>query len=423
MYAQLPMFHRIGSAAYKANLDNTIAICNLLSNPQHAFKSIHIAGTNGKGSSSHLIASILQEAGYKVGLYTSPHLKDFRERIRINGEMIDRSFICQFVSKHKKDFERIRPSFFEMTVGLAFDYFRQQNIDIAVIETGLGGRLDSTNVIQPLLSLITNISFDHANLLGNTLQKIAKEKAGIIKPAASVVIGESQPGISSVFIQRARECKSEIYFADKVYSLRGTTRRFIAGQLSLQADVYRKSSLYLKYLRCPLPGIYQLRNIASVLMCIDVFNRIGNAITDEQIRSGIQNVILNTGLQGRWQVLSRKPLIIADTGHNQAGIKEVLKQIRLTPHKKLHVVLGVVNDKDLLPILAQLPKTAVYYFCKPAIPRGLNAALLMQQAHNAGLTGKAYTSVKKAVKSATSAAGKSDLVFIGGSTFVVAQAI
>ncbi len=423
LYSQLPMFHRIGSAAYKANLDNTIAICDLLNNPQNKFKTIHVAGTNGKGSTSHMIAAVLQSAGYKVGLYTSPHLKDFRERIKINGKMIERKFVSDFVTAHKKNFERIQPSFFEMTVGLAFDYFSKQGVDIAVIEVGLGGRLDSTNVIRPLLSVITNISYDHQNLLGSTLPEIAAEKAGIIKPGIPVVIGETQKEVRQVFLNKAEECKSPIYFADKYYRLKELGQVSQGGKLFLSANVYRQSKLFRKKLYCELPGYYQLKNISTVFMAIDVLNRFGDAITDEQMDFGIKNVIAQTGLSGRWQVLSKKPLSIADTGHNEAGIKEVLRQIKLTPHKDLHIVLGMVNDKDITKILQLLPPKATYYFCKPAIPRGLDQLVLMEQARVAGLKGMAFKSVKEAFKAAQSRAGKADLVFVGGSTFVVGEVI
>lgn len=451
MYDALPMFHRIGSAAYKANLDNTIAICNLLNNPQDKFKSVHIAGTNGKGSTSHMLASILQSAGYKVGLYTSPHLKDFRERIRINGKMIPQKFVIDFVSKHQSDFKRIQPSFFEMTVGLAFDYFSKQKVDIAVIEVGLGGRLDSTNVITPLLSVITNISYDHQNLLGTTLQKIAAEKAGIIKPGIPVVIGETQAGIKSIFTKKALDCNSPVFFADKLYKLKNYKQESKKGKLYLCADVYRPTKLIISGLRCELPGLYQLKNIRTVLMAIEILSRpslparlpklfnVGMVprlpaeafqrrhgpfnISFGHIYNGITSVVSQTGLMGRWQVLGEKPLVVADTGHNEAGIKEVLRQIRIIPHKKLHIVLGMVNDKDIKSILGLLPKGAIYYFCKPGIPRGLNEKELQQQAYRAGLKGSSFNSVKSAYKAARLEAAKTDMVFVGGSTFVVAEVV
>ncbi|MBI2269713.1 MAG: bifunctional folylpolyglutamate synthase/dihydrofolate synthase [Bacteroidetes bacterium] len=436
MYDALPMFHRIGSAAYKADLNNTIAICNLLKNPQDKFRSIHVAGTNGKGSTSHMLASILQSAGYKVGLYTSPHLKDFRERIKINGKMIPRKLVIDFVSRYRSDFDRIQPSFFEMTVGLAFDHFAKQKVDIAIIEVGLGGRLDSTNVITPLLSVITNINYDHQNLLGDTLAKIAAEKAGIIKPGIPVVIGETQAEVKSVFTKKAVDCNSRIFFADKFYKLKNYKQESKKGKLYLDADVYRRTKLIISGLRCELPGLYQLKNITTVLMAIDILTcpsplaprplssvpRPFN-ISFGHIYKGIANVVSQTGLRGRWQVLNEKPLVVTDTGHNEAGIKEVLKQIRATPHKKLHIVLGMVNDKDIKNILGLLPKGAAYYFCKPRIPRGLNEKELQQQAYRAGLKGLSYNSVKSAYKAARLAAAKTDMVFVGGSTFVVAEVV
>ena len=417
------MFQRIGSAAYKPNLNNTIKLCELLDNPQNKFKSVHVAGTNGKGSTSHMLASVLQSAGFKVGLYTSPHLKDFRERIKINGKLISKKFVVEFVEKHKTDFEKFQPSFFEMTVGLAFDYFAQQKVDIAVIEVGLGGRLDSTNVITPLVSVITNISYDHQNLLGDTLQKIAAEKAGIIKPGIPVVIGETQREIKSIFEKKAESGQSEIYFSDEWYQLKNVKHVSKNKKLLLQADLFRKKQVIIKSLICELPGLYQQKNIVTVQMAMDVLNGEGDRISDENIREGIANVITNTGLHGRWQVLSNNPLTIADTGHNEAGIKEVLKQIKLTPHKQLHMVIGMVNDKDISKILRLLPKSAKYYFCKPNIPRGLDESELQKRALEMKLKGDVYKSVKKALKAAQNQAKSKDLVFVGGSTFVVADAL
>jgi dihydrofolate synthase/folylpolyglutamate synthase len=419
LYSRLPMFQRIGAAAYKANLDNTIYICKALGNPENKFRSIHIAGTNGKGSSSHMLAAILQSAGLKTGLYTSPHLKDFRERIRINGKMIPRSYIVGFVEKHQHRFENIEPSFFEWTVGLAFDYFASENIDVAIIETGLGGRLDSTNVITPLLSLITNISYDHMNLLGNTLRKIAAEKAGIIKPAIPVIIGETQTGTDSVFKAKARKQKAPLSFADQ--ELKAHIVKTKQGRLTL--TVKRKNKVYLKDLHCGLPGYYQQKIILGVLRSIEVLNSIGFHISEKQIRKGIAEVKELTGLRGRWETLSENPLTIADTGHNEAGIREILAQIRSVPHKRLLFVLGMVSDKDIGKILAMLPEKAQYYFCKASVPRALDAIVLQKQAAEAGLKGKTYTTVKKALLAARREAKKGDLVFVGGSTFTVADAL
>jgi len=423
LYSQLPMFHRIGSAAYKANLDNTIAICNLLNNPQNKFKSIHVAGTNGKGSTSHMIASILQSSGLKVGLYTSPHLKDFRERIRVNGKMISQKFIIDFVEKYEKEFAKIQPSFFEWTVGLAFDYFSKQKVDMAVIEVGLGGRLDSTNVIHPVVSVITNISYDHQNLLGNTLRKIAGEKAGIIKPRVPVIIGETQSEVKDVFVNKVKKAKSHIYFADEYYRVVNHKQSY-KDKLRLIVDVKGKNGKFTyKNLQCELPGLYQKKNILTVLKTIDVLKQKKYPISERSVRNGISNVIKQTGLQGRWQLLSKRPLTIADTGHNEAGIKEVLSQIKLTPHKNLHFVLGMVNDKDISKILSLLPKSATYYFCRASIPRALDQNELALSAKIFGLKGKIYPSVKKALKVAEGSAKTNDLIFIGGSTFVVAEAL
>lgn len=422
MYAQLPMFHRIGAAAYKANLDNTIAICNLLSNPQHKFKSIHIAGTNGKGSTSHMLASILQEAGYKVGLYTSPHLKDFRERIRINGKMISKNYVVDFIEKYKSDFEKIQPSFFEMTVGLAFKYFADKKIDVAVVEVGLGGRLDSTNVIDADLSIITNISYDHMALLGNTLAKIAAEKAGIIKKGGLVLIGENQKEVKYVFNEKAHEEDANIFYANNLIKLKNIANKNDV----LLFDVYDPSTktILASKLNCALQGIYQYKNIVTVVASVIMLEKYkGYSISLDAIKTGLKNVIKNTALKGRWQVINKKPLIVADTGHNEAGIKEVVKQIRATSYQKLHIVFGMVNDKEPDRVLMLLPKNASYYFCKANLPRALNAKDLASKASQYHLKGGCYPSVKAAVKAARKVAGSKDLIYIGGSTFVVAEAL
>lgn len=424
LYSQLPMFQRIGSAAYKDNLDNTIAICKLLGNPENKFKSIHIAGTNGKGSTSHLIASVLQSAGLKVGLYTSPHLKDFRERIKINGQMIPQNVVVDFVSNYKTDFERIQPSFFEMTVGLAFDYFAREHVNIAVIEVGLGGRLDSTNVISPLLSVITNISFDHVALLGDTLEKISIEKAGIIKPTTPVVIGETNIETQNVFIKTAEQNKAPIVFADATYTAINT-HHLHQSQLLLEMDMFEIASHTSKYthLQSELLGLYQKKNIATVITALDVLKTQGFPISESAIREGIKNVVTQTGLLGRWQVLSQHPLTIADTGHNEAGIKEVLEQIRQTPHEQLHFVLAMVNDKDISKILSLLPTSATYYFSNAQLPRALKADDLAAQAKTKGLQGQVFPTIVDALKAAQSNAKANDLVFVGGSTFTVAEVI
>lgn len=427
LYSQLPMFQRIGSAAYKDNLDNTIAICKLLGNPENKFKSIHVAGTNGKGSTSHLLASILQSAGYKTGLYTSPHLKDFRERIKINGEMIPQHYVVGFVSKYKTDFEEIKPSFFEMTVGLAFDYFVKEQVDIAIIEVGLGGRLDSTNVINPELSLITNISFDHTALLGNTLEKIAREKAGIIKSGVPAIIGETQGETKNVFINKAKEENGPLIFADQRYKAVNVEHHIVNERLMLGMDIVKTinniETIAYSDLKCELTGFYQQKNIPAVLYASELLATKGFDISEDHIREGIKNVVKNTGLLGRWQVLSTQPLVIADTGHNEAGIKEVLNNINKTPHKKLHFVLGVVNDKDITTILSLLPKNARYYFCKSSIPRALSAEELAKQAATAGLKGEICGTVENALNTAKKNAQLNDLVFVGGSTFTVAEVV
>jgi dihydrofolate synthase / folylpolyglutamate synthase len=422
LFSKLPVYHRIGAAAYKADLNNTIALCNLLGNPQNQFTTIHIAGTNGKGSVSHMLASILQEKGLKTGLYTSPHLKDFRERIRVNGKMIPKGRVTGFVRKYRSDIDRIQPSFFEMTVAMAFDHFHREGIDIAVIETGLGGRLDSTNIINPLLSVITNISYDHMQFLGNTLERIAIEKAGIIKPEIPVVVGETQEEVRQVFLNKSKESGSEILFADTLFH---TVRSsgIPANPLSLIADVYRNDKAFISQLTSPLPGNYQLKNITTVMGVCESLNKQGINLEPGQIRKGIERVIINTRLGGRWQVLLRSPLTICDTGHNEAGLKEVLAQISMTPHRKLHFVFGVVNDKEILTILKMLPQHATYYFCKAEIPRALDANELKAAAEKAGLSGNTYPSVKAALDAAQQNAGKDDLVFVGGSTFVVAEVV
>jgi dihydrofolate synthase/folylpolyglutamate synthase len=419
--AQLPMYHRIGVASYRKDLDNTWAICKLLGDPQNTFRSIHIGGTNGKGSTTHMLGSILQEKKLKTGLYTSPHLTDFRERIRINGIKIPEENVIRFVGKYKSEFEKIQPSFFEMTVGLAFDYFREEKVDIAIIEVGLGGRLDSTNVITPLLSVITNISFDHKQLLGDTLEKIAIEKAGIIKPNIPVVIGETQYETRNVFIDKAIKEHAKILFADSEFNC--VTRLNESSGTSLLIDIFRNNKLYISELESPLSGIYQARNIITVCASCSMIPSDLCEISPDDFKKGILQVIDNTGLAGRWQILSKSPLIICDTGHNEAGIKAVMKQIQDTPHEKLHFVFGMVNDKETGDILKLLPKDAIYYFCKADIPRGLDANELKAEAKKFGLNGESYTSVYNALEMARNQANIKDLVFIGGSTFVVAEVI
>jgi dihydrofolate synthase / folylpolyglutamate synthase len=427
LYSQLPMFTRDGPSAFKKDLTNTIELCNRLDNPQNKFKSVHIAGTNGKGSTSHMLAAILQTAGYKTGLYTSPHLKDFRERIRINGEMISEQHVIDFVEKHRSDFDDIKPSFFEMTVGMAFDAFAKEGVDIAVVEVGLGGRLDSTNIITPLLSVITNIGWDHMNMLGDTKQLIAGEKAGVIKPGVPVIVGEYQSEVADVFINKAKEENAPLSFASEEWDLLKSEVRSLKSEVwqeYIEFQIAKKDSgLSTQDLRLDLPGTYQLKNVKTVLSTIDELRKQGFVIKDEHIKSALKQVKKLTGLHGRWEVLGHHPSIICDTGHNPEGIAEVLKNIKNVSYQKLHFVMGVVNDKDISKILALLPKSAVYYFCKPNIPRGLDADSLKQQAANFGLNGRNYASVKDAFKAAQTNAGENDLVFIGGSTFVVAEVV
>jgi dihydrofolate synthase/folylpolyglutamate synthase len=373
LYEKLPMFTRIGAAALKNNLDNTLELCRRLDNPQHKFKSVHVAGTNGKGSTSHMLAAILQTAGYKTGLYTSPHLKDFRERVRINGQMISEQQVIAFVDDHKNDFEEIQPSFFEMTVGLAFDIFAREKVDIAIIEVGLGGRLDSTNVITPLVSVITNIGWDHMNILGDTLQLIAAEKAGIIKPDVPVIIGEYQPEVADIFLRKAAKEGADMNFASDDWEIKGQKLKVKSSDL-LDVEVQNKNSQPSTLnLQLDLTGGYQLKNIKTVLAAVERLRLQGFIITDEHLRTALRQVKTLTGLHGRWEVLSTSPLTICDTGHNPEGMLEVLKNIATTPHQQLHFVIGMVNDKDISKILAMLPADAVYYFCKPNIPRGLEA--------------------------------------------------
>jgi dihydrofolate synthase/folylpolyglutamate synthase len=395
MFNQLPMYQLQGASAYKKDLTNTHLLVDYLDNPHTKIKCIHVAGTNGKGSTSHMLASILQEAGYKVGLYTSPHLKDFRERIKINGIVISEDFVSGFITKHKPFFEANDMSFFEMSVGLAFAYFAEEKIDIAIIEVGMGGRLDATNVITPLVSVITNIGLDHIQFLGNTLEAVAYEKAGIIKPNIPVVIGEYTPLTKPVFLAKSEELNSDIYFA---------------------------SDLITETPASDLLGDYQMHNKKTALQTIAILNTQKEfKISEENIKSGLLQVVQNTGLQGRWQQLSSAPKIICDTAHNKNGLEIVMKQIQKETFSKLHIVLGVVNDKDLDDILPLFPKNAIYYFCKPNIPRGLDTPILQQKAAKFELKGKAYNSVSEAYKKAVETAEKADFIYIGGSTFVVAE--
>ena len=424
LYTQLPVFTRVGASAYKADLGNTLELCRRLDDPQHKFKSIHVAGTNGKGSTSHMLAAVLQIAGYKTGLYTSPHLKDFRERIRVNGQMIPEQTVIDFVAKHRPDFDEIAPSFFEMTVALAFDIFAKEQVDIAVIETGLGGRLDSTNVITPLLSIITNIGWDHMNLLGDTLPKIAAEKAGIIKPNIPVIIGEKQDEVAEVFIRKAEEEKARISFASELFEASKVESGKQKAESNLvDVEISQISNLKSQILQLDLTGSYQLKNLKTALLAVDELRLQGYTITDKHIKTALKQVKTLTGLHGRWETISQNPLTICDTGHNPEGIAEVLKNIATVNYNHLHFVLGMVNDKDITKVLSMLPANATYYFCRPDIPRGLEAESLKEKAESFGLQGEVYPSVKEALLAAQKTAQTDDLVFAGGSTFVVAEVV
>jgi len=396
MFAQLPMYQRQGKSAFKKDLTNTLALAKHLNNPHQKFKSVHVAGTNGKGSTSHMLASILQEAGYKVGLYTSPHLKDFRERIKVNGKLIRKNCVINFIKRNQIFLEHQKLSFFEMTVGLAFEHFAKQKVDVAIIEVGLGGRLDSTNIITPEVSVITNIGFDHTQMLGNTLPEIAFEKAGIIKKEIPVVISEKQEEVMSVFLKKAKEMNSPVFFAEDEVN---------------------------KEYHTDLLGHYQQKNIKAAVQTIAVLRNKGFEVSEKQVKKGLLNVAQNTGLLGRWQILAKQPMTVCDTAHNKEGLNYVLKQLLAQEFEDLHIVLGVVNDKDLNTILPLFPKQATYYFCKPKIQRGLEAAILQSQAKEYQLFGTTYLSVTKALVAAKKNAKKSDLVFVGGSTFVVAEVV
>lgn len=413
------MFHRVGPAAYKADLSNTIALMDELDHPYRAFPSIHIAGTNGKGSTSHMLAAVLQQAGYKTGLYTSPHLLDFRERIRINGEMIPQENVIQFVGKHRVSFEEIRPSFFEWTVALAFDFFRQEKIDIAVIETGLGGRLDSTNVITPAVAVITNIGWDHAALLGGTLPEIAGEKAGIIKSGVPTVIGERQQATEAVFIQKAGEQSSGLHWASDHWRIERISHAPQEQRLQIRSWWWAKEFT----LTLDLPGLYQLKNTGTVLETIAVLKEQGWQIEDAHIFEGLSKVRHSTGFMGRWQLLADRPRVFADVAHNADGMREINAQLSGMQYERLHVVTGMVKDKDVSGLLELMPKQADYYFCSPALPRALPVDELASKAAALGLKGKAHPDVISAVNAAWTQADENDLVVIAGSTFVVAEAL
>ncbi|MDP4262944.1 MAG: folylpolyglutamate synthase/dihydrofolate synthase family protein [Bacteroidota bacterium] len=417
LFTRLPLFSRIGAAAYKEDLDNTIRLCDFLGNPHTQFKSVHIAGTNGKGSVSHMLAAIFQTAGYKTGLYTSPHLKDFRERIRVDGVMINEEFVVDFTEKIKPLIAEIEPSFFEITVAMAFDYFKKKNVDIAIIETGLGGRLDSTNIITPELSVITNIGMDHMNILGDSLEKIAGEKAGIIKEGVPVVVGEILPVTQPVFEKKAREKNAALMIASK--TRQAADWRWENHELIV--EVAEDHSADHKIYQLDLPGIYQRKNLLTVLASCQQLRKKGWKITDEIIHKALRHVKRLTGLHGRWEIIHLSPVIVVDVAHNEDGIKQLTEQIELTDHHELHIVAGFVRDKEVDNILALLPKTAYYYFTQAAIPRALDAESLLQKAGKHGLEGKKYPDVNTALKEAKAKAGKDDLIIVCGSVYLVGE--
>ena len=420
LYARLPMFHRIGPAAYKNSLENTLLIDEYFGHPHRNFKTVHVAGTNGKGSVSHMLAAVLQAAGYKTGLYTSPHLVDFRERIRVNGEMIPEQEVTEWVEKHAvgQNLWNIEPSFFELTVALAFDYFSRQKEDIAIIEVGLGGRLDSTNIITPEVSVITNIGYDHVQLLGDTLAKIAGEKAGIIKPKVPVVIGETNPETEQVFRNVAADRNAPLFFADHefktAYSMLGLNGKQVL-------NILKNDNPAFPDLKVDLLGIYQQKNVPTVLKTIEIMQENGWKISRQNIYDGLSDAAKSTGLMGRWQIIGNNPLTICDTGHNEDGIKMIVGQIKNTAYKNLHVVFGMVADKDIVHVLQLLPREATYYFTRAALPRALDEKNLAEQANLIGLHGRSYSSVKEAFTAARMNADRNDLVFVGGSNFVVAE--
>ena len=423
MVNSLPMYHRVGKAAYKADIDNTLALMDHLDHPEHRFRSIHVAGTNGKGSLSHLTASVLQHAGYKVGLYTSPHLVDFRERIRINGAMIPPDEVTRFIQQHKPFFDSHALSFFEMTVGLAFDYFARSSVDVAVVEVGMGGRLDSTNVLLPDLSVITNIGFDHTQFLGDTLSKIATEKAGIIKPRVPVVIGETHPQTKPVFENKASQLSAPISFADSRYRIIPQPTNAPA-QLPFQVESPDNCPVPSNLvLLSPLSGAYQLKNLATLMEVLRQLQAIGYRFSLQHIVDGIANVVKTTGLHGRWELIGTHPNTICETAHNPDGIRSMLQKLHTLHYRRLHIVYGCVNDKDYRSILKMLPSDALFYFTQPSVPRRLDVHTLVRTAREVGFAGSPFNHVADAIAAARSAAAPDDLVLVTGSIFLVADAL
>jgi dihydrofolate synthase/folylpolyglutamate synthase len=418
LFQQLPMYQRIGGAAFKKDLTNIIALCDHLGQPQHQFKSIHIGGTNGKGSTAHMVAAVLQSAGNRVGLYTSPHYKDFRERIKINGQLVPESFIVDFVNEHRSFLETLKPSFFEITVAIAFDYFARQKVDVAVIEVGLGGRLDSTNIILPVAAAITNISFDHMQFLGNTLAAIAGEKAGIIKPNIPVTIGEEHVETKAVFNEKAKEVQAPIVFASQHYNAQVNKEK----DTTTIFDVYHKDQLKFEALELDGQGPYQAANLQTALQLIDTLP-VELQVDSDSIRYGLKHLRKLTYYIGRWQFIQESPKILCDSAHNEDGIKQAMKGLLKIPHQHLHIVLGMVTDKEPETLLQYFPATASYYFCKPDVPRGQKPEIIQSAALKYNLKGDVYSSVKEALKSAGNKASADDLIYIGGSIFVVAEVL
>lgn len=419
LFQRLPMFTRVGASAWRKDLHNTIVLCERLGNPQHKFKSIHVAGTNGKGSTSHMLAAIFQQAGYKTGLYTSPHLKDFRERIRINGEMVPTTFVVEFVEQIKPAIEELDPSFFEMTVALAYEYFALEQVDIAIIEVGLGGRLDSTNIITPELSVITNISYDHMHILGNTLPEIAGEKAGIIKAGIPVVISQTQTEISQVFTDKAASLNAPIHFADQEWLIQESE----VSTGALHVGILHHGSNELKRFKTDLTGRYQLKNITGVLSAVKLMQQAGWELPEEQVFTALQHVKKLTGLRGRWEVINNHPLTVLDVGHNEAGITEIVEQLRHATYRQLHIVTGFVKDKEVEKVLKIFPQSATYYFTKAQIPRAMDEITLADLATKEGLRGHAYETVQQAYAAAKQHAHEDDMILVCGSFFIVAEVI
>jgi len=418
LYSSLPMYQRIGKAAYKSDLETTVILDEHLGNPHRSFKTIHIAGTNGKGSVSHMLAAVLQSAGYKTGLYTSPHYIDFRERIRVNGNMVDEQYVIDFIEGNKDILLDIKASFFEMTVAMAFKYFEDEDVDVAVIETGMGGRLDSTNIITPLVSVITNIGLDHTKYLGETVEEIAGEKAGIIKPGIPVVIGHARTEVREIFEGKTREMRSEMYFAEENYMAKSASHD--NGENMQGFDISRHGEIFMKELLTDLLGDYQAFNIITVLQLIELLKS-QLEISKVAVREGLMNVRGLTGFKGRWQIIRQSPMVICDSGHNADGLRMSIPQLIRMKGKILHIILGLVNDKDIGSILSLLPVFAVYYFTRADIPRALNQDILMAEAAKYSLKGNSYPSVIEAYKSAMDNADEKDTIFVGGSSFVVAD--